>query len=184
MSNELNAIPIEFPGGTTVAYRKSFADHPASAGWAMSLFLAGASVLEVPAEADGDAFVTTITASLTSNPFVAGMYEWSEQVSKDGEVYQVASGKVTITPNLAEAAPGDRQSYLERSIPILEAHLEGRHAAGMDSYVVAGRQVNKIPMKEAQQLLTFYRSELARLSDPSRVTRSVLVSFTGTGANR
>ena len=184
MTNELRAIPTEISGGTTVAIRQSFADYPASEGWALTLHLAGASRLDVTAEADGDEFLTTIDPADTSSSFEPGLYKWLQRVSKSGEVYDVDSGVVTVTPNLAEAAPGEHQNYLERSIPILEAHLEGRLAAGMDSYAIAGRAVSKIPMKEATQLLASYRSELARLKDPSRVTRSVLVSFTGTGVDR
>jgi hypothetical protein len=105
-----------------------------------------------------------------------------ERVSNtDGEVYEVASGVVTVLPNLAEATEGSEQEWVERAIAALKAHIEGRLPAGMESYQIAGRAVSRIPVKEAVDLLSTLESRLARLRNPDFVTRSVLVSFTRPG---
>jgi len=182
MAPELSALPDTFSAGTTVHYRRRFSDYPASDGWRLTLHLAGASVLSVEASADGDDFLVTIaaTASLTS-----GLYKWVERVSNaGGEVLEVASGVVTILPNLAEATEGSEQEWLERAIAALKSHIEGRLPAGMESYQIAGRVVAKMPVKEAVDLLTTLESRLARLGNPGFVTRTVLVSFTKPGFDR
>ncbi len=184
MAQEFSALPESFAAGTTVKYRRRFSHHPAGAGWTLTLHLAGASVLAETAAADGDDFVLTIAAEDTAGAFTPGHYKWVERVSKDGEVYEVAEGTVTVLPNLAEATEGSEQEWVERAIAMLRAHIEGRLPAGMESYQIAGRVVAKMPIKEAVALLATFESRLARLKSPDFVTRPVLVSFTPPGFDR
>ncbi len=177
MAQELSALPESFASGTTVRYRRRLSDYPASDGWTLKLHLAGASVLSVEASADGDDFLVAIPATASLS---AGLYKWVERVSNvEGDVFEVASGVVTILPNLAEATDGSEQEWLERAIAALKSHIEGRLPAGMESYQIAGRVVAKMPVKEAVDLLTTLESRMARLGNPDFVTRPVLVSFTG-----
>lgn len=184
MAQELSAIPESFAAGTTVRYRRRLSDYPAGSGWTLRLHLAGASVLAKTAAADGDDFVVTLAAEDTAGAFTPGLYKWVERVSKDGEVYEVASGTVTVLPNLAEATEGSEQEWVERAIAALKAHIEGRLPAGMESYQIAGRAVSKIPVKEAVALLATFESRLARLKNADFVTRQILVSFTPLGFDR
>ena len=182
MTTELTALPESFAAGTTVTYRRQLSDYPASGGWTLKLYLAGASTLEKAAAADGDDHIVTLAAADTSGSFAAGLYKWAERVSHtDGRVYEVASGVVTVLPDLTTATDGGQQEWLERAITALKAHIEGRLPAGMESYQIAGRAVSKIPVKEAVDLLTSLESRLARLANPDAVTRQVLVSFSETG---
>ena len=185
MAQELANLPDQFAAGTTVCYRRRLVDYPASAGWTLRLHLAGASVLAKTAVADGDDFVVTIAAADTAGGFAPGFYKWVERVSNTGgEVYEVATGSVTVLPNLAEATEGSEQEWIERAVVALRAHIEGRLPAGMESYQIAGRVVAKMPVKEAVGLLTNLESRLASLKNPGFVTRPVLVSFTGPGFER
>ena len=185
MTQELSALPESFAAGTTVGYRRRFTDYPAGAGWTLRLHLAGASVLAKTAVGDDDDFIVTLAADDTGGAFAAGLYKWVERVSNAaGEVYEVASGIVTVLPNLAEATEGSEQEWLERAIVALTSHIEGRLPTAMESYQIAGRAVSKMPVKEAVELLTTFESRLARLKNPDFVTRSVLVSFTGPGFDR
>ena len=114
-----------------------------------------------------------------------GLYKWVERVSNaGGEVYEVATGAVTVLPNLADATEGSEQEWIERAVAMLRAHIEGRLPAGMESYQIAGRVVAKMPIKEAVSLLSSLESRLASLQNPGFVTRPVLVSFTGPGFDR
>ena len=177
MPNELTQLPDSFSAGTTVSYRKSFADYPASGGWTLTLYLAGASVADIVAVADGDDFVVTITPTDTTGGFSSGHYKWVERVSKSGEVYDVATGVVTIEPDLATAIDGGEQSWLETSVDALKAHIAGRLPAGMEAYAIAGRQVSKIPVREAIVLLTDLEARLASLASPDTVSRPVEIWF-------
>lgn len=167
MPNQLTALPESFSAGTTVAYTKSFTDYPASL-WTLTLYIAGVIVGAYQAVADGNAFVVTIPANAAIEP---GYYQWVERVAYDGDVYEVASGKVTVNDDLATARDGDSQLWLERAIPVLRAHVEGRLTAGMQSYAIAGRAVTKIPVEEAVKMLDHFEARLARLKNPDKISR-------------
>lgn len=184
MAETLTSLPAEFAAGTTVIYRRTFVDYPASA-YTMKLYLAGANVLEVDTVADGDVFVVTIPADRTKVDFAPGHYRWAERVDDGaGNIYEPALGAVKITPNLAEGAEGDHQEWVEKSITALKAHIEGRLETGMESYSIAGRAVSRIPIKEAIGLLNTLESRLARMESPDTPTRPILCRFTGTGYDR
>lgn len=184
MTTELSALPASFPAGTTLVYRKSFSDYPADEGWTFTLLLAGAKALQKAAVADGADFVLTLEASETDTELDPGVYKWAERVAKGIEVHQVASGVVTVEPNLATATAGQHQEWLERAIVALKAHIEGRLPVGMQNFQIANRAVSQIPLKEAVQLLATFEARLARVANPTQITRPVLTYFTGTGYDR
>lgn len=178
MSTELTALPSSFAAGTTITYRKSFSDYPAGSGWTLTLYLRGASAADIEAEADGDDFVVTIEPTDTGKGFAAGLYRWSERVSTEaGEVHEVGAGRVNILPDLGQAGAGTNQEWLERAVAALRAHIEGRIAAGMESYQIGGRVVSKIPLLEARKLLAKLETDLVRLQYPGTVGQNILLRF-------
>jgi len=180
MSTELTAFPESFPSGTTVKYRKTLSDYPASGGGTLTLHLAGAKNLDATAQADGDDYLVTLTPAATA-ALPAGLYRWVERWSDGTDVLQVGEGVTTITPDLAASAEGSQQEWLDRVIAALEAHIEGRLPAGIESGQIAGRLISKIPIKEAVQLLSSFRSQLYHVANPQQVTRPVFVRFKQTG---
>jgi len=181
MTVTLYQMPREFSAGTKLYYRRRLSDYPASAGWTLKLYLAGAKACSATATGDSDDHVVTLTAAETA-VLSAGVYKWVERVSNtEGDVYDVASGVVTITPDLSQAGDGTHQVWLERAIAALKLHIEGRLPAALESYQVAGRVISKMGIAEADELLTRLEARLARIANPEQVTRPVLVSFTRTG---
>lgn len=101
------AIPSTEPtsavAGDTIAWTKSLADYPASAGWTLSYAFRlqqGAGLLNKTATPSGSDFSTTITAA-ESAVLTAGLWIWSSYVTKAAERYQVGRGSLTLSPNLA-----------------------------------------------------------------------------------
>jgi len=180
MSPTLYNLPEAFAAGETVIYRRQVADYPASA-WTLTLYLAGAKTLSVAAAADGDDHIVTLAAAETA-ALTAGVYRFAERAADGaGLVYEVARGVVRVTADLAQATEGSEQEWTERAIAILRAHIEGRLPAGLESYQIANRVVSKMPIKEAVGLVHDLEARLARLGNPTKVSRPVLVSFTGSG---
>jgi hypothetical protein len=182
-TTQLTRLPSSFAAGTTVRYRRTFSDYPASDGGVLTLHLAGAKALSIDAVADEDAFDFVIPAS-TSALLAAGLYKWEERIAQDGDVHVLDSDVVTITPDLSAATDGSQQDWIERAIVALKAHIEGRLPEAMENFQVANRAVSMIPTKEAIEILGSLESRLARISNPEFVTRPVLVDFTGTGIDR
>lgn len=183
MSSTLYQMPESFAAGETLTYRRQLSEYPASS-WTLRLYLAGAKTLKKTAGADGDDHILTLAAGETA-ALTAGVYRWAELVTDGvGLVYQVASSVVRVTADLAQATEGSEQEWVERAIGILRAHIEGRLPAGLESYQIANRVVSKLPIKDAVELLEALEGRLARIGNPNRVSRSVLVQFTGTGFDR
>lgn len=180
MSLILYTLPETFAAGETIAYRRQLADYPATS-WTLTLYIAGAKTLASVAAADGDVHVVTLGAGATA-ALTAGVYRWAERVDDGaGLIYQVASGVVRVTGDLAQATEGSEQEWVERAIAMLRAHIEGRLPAGLESYQIANRVVSKMPIREAVGLVNDLEARLARLGNPDQISRSVLVQFTGTG---
>jgi len=180
MSQELTSLPESFAAGTTVTYRKQLSDYPAGDGWTFTLYLAGANVAKVEATTEDDDFIITIDAS-TTDGIAAGLYHYAERVSKDGAVYEVDAGVVTLLPDLTKATDQSAQEWTERAIEALRAHIEGRLPSGMESYSIAGRAVSKLPLREAVSMLRTLEAQLERLKHPGAVGDTIYVEFTKPG---
>jgi hypothetical protein len=95
--------PVQAVAGDTLAWTRAFSDFPASAGWGLTYAFRlqlGAGVLNVTASTVGDGFAATITAA-QSALMTPGLWSWAAYVTKTTERYQVGTGTLTITPNLA-----------------------------------------------------------------------------------
>jgi hypothetical protein len=98
-----SAEPTSAVCGDTIAWTKSLSDYPANAGWALSYAFRlqqGAGKQDVTASAVGTDFAATITAA-QSAVMPAGLWSWAAYVTKTTERYQVGSGTLTLSPNLA-----------------------------------------------------------------------------------
>ena len=147
----LTALPESFPAGTTVRLARSYGDFPASAGWALKLYLAGAAVMNAAGVADGDGFVITLTAAATA-ALTPGLYRWVERATKGSESYDAASGLVTVTRNLATAAAGDAQSWEEKQLAEVEAAIATMIAGKLQRYQIASRVGEYFTLDEMRKL--------------------------------
>lgn len=144
----LTALPPTFAAGTTVRYRRSYPEHPASAGWALKLHLNGEkSVAHIDAVADGDDFVLTLSATATA-ALEPGPYKWAEWVTKVGEdTLDPAKGDVTVTVNFATAVAGATLSWARRELAIIQKIKEGRIDADVQAYQIGDRLWTNIPIE-------------------------------------
>jgi hypothetical protein len=147
--------------GTSIVYTRTFDAYPASAGWALTLYLAGASIASVAGAANGDSWDVTLTPAATGL-LAAGAYTWVERVSKAAEAYDVERGTVTVRPDIATAGPGAFQSWEEKTLVVVEAALSGQLTSGIVNYQIHGRSVGKIPPKELMEIRAALRSTVAQ----------------------
>jgi len=98
----LDVEPTHLIAGDTASWTRSFADYPATI-WALTYAFRlqlGAGVVNVTASAVGDGFAATIAAA-DSALMKPGLWSWAAYVTKTTERYQVGSGSLTVSPNLA-----------------------------------------------------------------------------------
>lgn len=160
-------LPAAFRAGDTLKFTDSLPDYPASAGWALSYVITDASNrYTTTSSADGDDHLTEVAAATTAN-WVAGSYRWVAQVSKGAERYSVASGWITLQPDLLSAV--DQRGHVERVIAAIESVIEGR--AGKDALKMQmnGRSLERTPIADLLVLRDRYRAELRSLQQAERV---------------
>jgi hypothetical protein len=173
----LTALPARFPAGTTVKYRRSYSDFPASAGWELKLHLAGPSAKNWTASSDGDAFVFTLTAAETAF-CAAGSYRWVERVTKGAETYDAAAGMVTVTANVATAGVGELQSWREKALAEAREALSALISGRIQSFQIGSRVFSKLDLPELRKLVVELEAGVAREQGSGQLGRLHLMRFT------
>jgi hypothetical protein len=77
------------------------------------------------------------------------------------------------------------KGHVRKMVDFLKAHLEGRMPDGIESHTIGGVPINKIPIPEAEELLTKYETKLRlevakskRLKNPDQASgNTVLINF-------
>jgi hypothetical protein len=181
-----NGEPCSVTAGDSWVWTKSLGDFaPTESGgtWALSYAINGKSVLPwstAYVTDDGSIWTVTIPATVTLN-MEPGRYEWSAIVTGgggySGERYVAASGVLAILANPATAGEGDRQTFAERTLAVVEAVLEGRASSDMQSYQIGGRSVVSIPFSELYAMRNKLRVEVFRERNPGQATQMVRFAF-------
>lgn len=178
-----STVPERFTAGDTVRFTRAFDGYSSADGWTYAIYIAGAQTLSAAgvanAEGGWDVTIPAGTAAGQSGSLDAGGYQYIERVSKvsPAETYTLGSGLITVDLNLATAAAGDAQSHEEKTLSVLEAALSGRLTKDIQSYQIAGRAVNKIPISELRKLYKDYRIAVARQRSGGAPSRTIKVQF-------
>ena len=175
--------PEKLTAGVTWKWKKTLSDYPASE-WSLCYYLRkdGAGISTFNASADGDTFETTVTA-VHSALVDAGVYDFIGIVSKGTEKYLVFDGIVEVLPNPTASAAYDPRTHARRVLDLIEAAMEGRIPNGMESYVIGGRSINKIPLRELRELYEKYKQDVEqevqaeRLANGRRSGKNIGVRF-------
>jgi hypothetical protein len=175
----LSILPASFAAGETLKVKRAYSDFPAADGWVLTLYLAGASVRTYTADVVGSDHVFTLPtgAAPGTSDLIPGSYTWEERAALGGEIYAAARETIQVRPNIATAAAGDLLSVAEKELAILDAATSGRLTDDMQSYQIAGRAVNLIPIKELEELRDKRRREVHARRNPSRFGTPVYANF-------
>jgi hypothetical protein len=177
-----DVVPRNFPAGITVKFTRSFGDFQPSDGWAYTIYLNGltqkfnkaATILDNVFRIE---FVPSDTASLNPGPF-----RYAERLSNSGtgEVYDITGDElvINIEPNVGSAAAGAFNTWEERTLVVVEAAIAGRLTSDIQSYQVAGRSVNKIPIAELRQIRGQLLGVIWRQTHPGELGVPYKVEFT------
>lgn len=144
MSTPLDREPTSFTAGDTLAWTRSLADYPASAGWVLAYrFISPTSKFDITGTASGDDHAIAVAAA-TSAAYVVGTYSWQGFVTKAAERHTVGTGVCEVLPNLAAiaAAGYDNRTPARKALDALNAGLETFGSnAHVQGYVVEGREM-------------------------------------------
>lgn len=180
--SDLTALPSTISAGTTIGYRRTLSDYPASAGWTLKLYLSGPSNLIVTATAAGDDFDVAITPAQSAS-LKPGTYTFIERVSKAGASYDPTRSQVVVLADVATAGPGTMQSWEERTLEVVELALSGSLESGIQSYQIHGRAVSRIEAGELLKIRQQLKSAIASRKS-GKISRPILIRFTTPGVDR
>ncbi|MET0154735.1 MAG: hypothetical protein ABW189_01340 [Rickettsiales bacterium] len=155
-------IPTKEPSrlvkGDSVSWRRSLACYPASDGWTLTYYFRGISELDKAASADGDDYLVELSTS--DAELEAGEYAWSAKVSKGSELRTVATGILTVLPDLADAADGyEARPHCKIMLDAIEAVLQGKASQDVSSYSIQGRSLTRMTAEELEKWRDKYRRE-------------------------
>jgi hypothetical protein len=164
--------PARITAGDTVAWSKSIADYPASAGWALNYRLINASAkIDIAASASGNDYAVLVTAA-TSAGWTPGRYDWISSVTKGAERYTIERGVVTIDTNLAAQAAGldirsDAKKILGALMVAYAAAATNR--AFVQDYEIAGRRMSFNSKADWLLEINFWKREVASEARTARL---------------
>jgi hypothetical protein len=150
--------PSVITAGDTAAWTKSLPDYLPSAGWTLNYALQGPSEITFSSATNsGATFAISLTTSTTAS-WAPGLYALTAYVTKAGERYTVDRRTISI---LADPAQALGSTHASRTLALIEAALEGRIPRGLESHVIAGQSISKIPIPELYKLKLQYQREVA-----------------------
>lgn len=95
--------PTEAVAGDTIVWTSAYSDYPATAGWILTHAFRlqhGSGKLDITATTSGADFLSTITAA-QSALLTAGVWVRASYVTLSAQRFQLDSGTLTVSPNLA-----------------------------------------------------------------------------------
>ncbi len=120
------AMQDSIVAGETLNYRAVAPDYPASAGWAVSLYvnpIAGGTASSVTSTADGDDHLLQVSGATTAG-WTTGNCNWQTWVSKGAERYMLEEGVLRVRASLIGAAAGtDTRSQAQKALDDANAAL-------------------------------------------------------------
>jgi len=158
--------PVEITVGSTVKWKKTFANYNPESGWLLAYFFRGAGAgLDIEGDlvvADGSSFLVTIPAyadedlPATAN-LSAGLYYWQAWVSNPdtGEEYQVGEGQTNVKPNLLNSditTAYDGRTQTEIDLAAVRVALGKAAAKNAAEYSIAGRMKREHSLSELIEL--------------------------------
>ena len=165
---DLTALPTRLLAGDSYTITLTYADYPASAGWALRYAVAGVDVKTWTSAADGDAHVLTLTAAETAG-LIAGTYNYQLRAVLGDTAETVERGLLAIEADLAAVAPGASANYWEGLKRDAETALTALVAGGAVQMVtILGRQTMFRSPDDLLRLIARCDHEIAKARNNGR----------------
>ncbi len=157
--------------GDTLDFPTSIPDYPASSGYVLTYRLiprTSGTPITIISGANGDDYRTQVEA-VTTTDWADGEYSWFADVAKDGDVFTVDSGVVTLLPNPRTATAYDGRSPARKALDAVNAVLStwGTNAH-VQEYTIGNRSMRFATKAEAIQQRDMLKAEVWREEERDR----------------
>lgn len=154
-------FPKNTAAGVTFKAIASLPDYPAP-GWSAHAYLRGSTQIDISGAAYGTDHLLQVTGTNTAS-WAAGLYSYSLRVTDGVDVFEVESGTIEITPNLATIATTyDGRSQAEIALAAINAVLAKRATLDQQRYTINNRELWRTPIPELIKLRSFYVAQVRR----------------------
>ncbi|NUO63465.1 MAG: hypothetical protein HOQ34_07840 [Gemmatimonadaceae bacterium] len=166
--------PDTIVAGDTWQWDRAVADYAPADGWSLSYDVAGPQAFSITG-----ADVTTVGSSFrvtykSSSALPEGTYQWFARVTSATQGRRtVDRGTFTIL------ADTPAQLHAEKMLAAIEAVIENRIPADVESYTIGGRSIVKMSSEELRRWRGYYAAEVRRARSGGQVFSPVRVSFCG-----
>ena len=113
----------------------------------------------------------------TTSAYLPGRYQWTAfSLDAGGNRAQMASGRITITPDVAGAVAVDPRSWAERVLANLRAVVEGKSTDDVMMYKIGGRELTKLSPSELLKQIAIFETIVRRerIRKGERVARNTV----------
>lgn len=86
-----------------------------------------------------------------------GIYTVWRAKTEDGLRTSSHCGQLIVAPNVDGSSP---KTHAQTAVALLEAHVSGRLAAGLEGHTIDGQTIQKMSIPDARVMLLKYRREL------------------------
>jgi hypothetical protein len=158
-----NSEPSTIVAGDSVAWTKTITSYAGTLNYSLQIF--GSSdppILFAATPPGGPNFSISLAPGVTAN-WAPGRYTWTSYIDDGTNRHAIDTGEMVVLANPAIAVAG---THATRTLAIIEAALEGRLPRGLETYVIDGQSIAKIPIKQLVEMRSIYadwvRSEYAQ----------------------
>jgi len=165
----VSGIPTQFTAGDSVIWTDTvFVDPSGGTGdsttYALQYVFASVMIapITVTSVAQGSSWQTMISKTVSAT-FAAGDYTWEAQASSTANRFTLATGRVTVKPDLATVGAGyDGRSQAEIALAQARAAFANFSATGgrVRSYTIGHRSMTFDNLTEIQTQVTFWQAQV------------------------
>jgi len=167
-------------------YKRVFNASPYSSGDGYSLYLKLNGPSGSPQKSSYTANANTTSSTLfdvrigpdASANLAAGLYSYAVVVDDGTDQYTIESGTLTVEARADLSTASDLRSHNQKVYEAICAVIEGRASQDQQSYTVAGRTLQRTPLRDLLDLKKYYQQlVLEESGDISAGPKKLFVRF-------
>lgn len=170
MASTPTTEPAVITAGDSYTWQQSLDDYPASPWTLKYRLINAAGKIDITATASGADHLVTLTPTTTA-AYPEGDYTWTKWVEKTGYRITLATGTVTVKPNIAALTTLDARSDAAVIVDQLTAAYKTYTASQghVAEYEIAGRRMKFRGSAEILDQLNHWKSVLASEKRAERI---------------
>jgi hypothetical protein len=161
--------PATIVAGDSVAWTKSITSYAGTLSYSLQLFGSTDTPILFSASGSGPNYSVTLAPALTAL-WKPGRYIWTSYIDDGTNRHSVDGGEMVVLSNPAAAFGA---THATRTLAIIEAALEGRLPRGLETYVIDGQSIAKIPLETLVRLRSVYADWVKNEYAQDRINRGL-----------